>query len=247
MHKQFVFTMVVGVLALAAVTTSWVAAEDEKSNQQKEAARVVDGKQELLDARDTLKQIMSIPEDGIPQAMLDDAAAIAIIPGVINVAFVAGGRHGDGVMVVRGADGSWSPPLFIDLTGASVGFQAGVQSTDVVLVFKNGDAARKVLNGEFTLGADASIAAGPVGRDVSAGTGLTLDQEVYSYSRSRGVFAGVALDGSKIYVNKDANAEYYGKAYAEANVLVAGKGLKVPAEATAFVTELSQYTTKKKS
>jgi lipid-binding SYLF domain-containing protein len=218
--------------------------QGEMATEKKEA-RDVDEKQEMLDAIDTVKEIIAVPEDGIPQAMLDDAVAIAVVPDVIKASFLAGARHGDGVMVVRNAAGHWSPPVFIELTGGSVGMQAGVQSTDVVLVFKNRDAAQKVLNGEFTLGVDGSVAAGPVGREASAGTGVKLDHEIYSYSRSRGLFAGVSVDGSKITVSMTANAEYYGKEYATAHALVNGKGVRMPAEAEEFVTELSKHTAKK--
>ncbi len=243
MRKIIIGMVSFGFLALgAAAMTTWVWADDTKGTSAKLEKPNVDEKQELLDASTTLKEITSIPEDGIPESMLTGAAAIAVVPDVIKAGFVASGRYGDGVMVVRDAKGGWSAPVFIELTGAGIGLQAGVQSTDVVLVFKNRDAAYKVLNGEFTLGADGSVAAGPVGREASAGTGAKLDHEVYSYSRTKGLFAGVSLDGSKISINNDANMEFYGKD-ATASGIVDGK-VKVPAEGTSFVTEVSKYTKK---
>ncbi|HEU4364111.1 MAG TPA: lipid-binding SYLF domain-containing protein [Candidatus Krumholzibacteria bacterium] len=230
------------LLAGALVAIENVGAGDEGTANKE--ARSIDEKQELQDATDTMREIIGIPEEGIPQALLSESAAVVVVPDVIKAGFVVGGRHGDGVMVVRTEDGSWSNPVFVELTGASVGWQVGVEATDIVLVFKNRDAAWKVLNGEFTLGADGSVAAGPVGRQASAGTGLKLDHEVYSYSRSRGLFAGVSIDGSKLSVNRDANARFYGEAYADANVLIAAKDLKAPSEAGAFVAELSKHTTK---
>jgi lipid-binding SYLF domain-containing protein len=146
----------------------------------------------------------------IPRSMLADAQAIAIIPNVVKGGFIIAGRFGRGVVLVRDPSGAWRAPLFMTFTGGSVGWQVGLQSTDVVLVFKNRKGLETMLNGsEFTLGADASVAAGPVGRQTSAGTDLKLSAEVYSYSRSRGLFAGVALDGSVLKIDNRAVAAYY--------------------------------------
>jgi lipid-binding SYLF domain-containing protein len=146
----------------------------------------------------------------IPQHLLADAQAVAIIPNVIKGGFVIAGRFGRGVVLVREPNGAWRAPVFVTFTGGSVGWQIGIQSTDVVLVFKNRKGIEKILTGsEFTLGADASIAAGPVGRQATAGTDATLNAEIYSYSRSRGLFAGVALDGSVLRVDNRATGAYY--------------------------------------
>jgi lipid-binding SYLF domain-containing protein len=221
---------------------------DDDATKAKET-RNVDEKQELTAANNALQQIVNIKEDGIPEAMLNDAAAIVVVPEVIKVSFIVGARHGDGVMVVRNSDGSWSSPIFVELTGANVGLQAGAQSSDVVLVFKNADAAWKVLDGEFALGADVGVAAGPVGREASAATGAKFDHEIYSYSRSKGVFAGAALDGSKLSVNKQANADYYGAAYADPHAIVSAdaNNLKAPAEARAFCKTVAATTNGHKS
>ncbi len=157
-----------------------------------------------------LDEVMRMPEQAIPSRMLDSAHAIAVIPNVVKAGLVVGGRHGRGLVSVRRADGSWSHPSYVRLTGGSIGFQAGVQSTDVVLVFRTARGVDSIVNGKFTLGADASVAAGPVGRTAEASTDGQLKAEIYSYSRSRGLFAGVALDGAVLAIDHDANEAVYG-------------------------------------
>lgn len=161
-------------------------------------------------ASEVLQEIQAIPARGIPAAMLADAQGIAIIPDVIKAGFIVGGRGGHGLAFSRNPDGTWSDPAFITIGGASVGFQAGVQSTDVVLVFKNRKSLERVLQGKnkLTLGADVGIAAGPIGRQAAAGTDGMLRAEVYSYSRSRGLFAGVSFDGAAILYDDGANREF---------------------------------------
>lgn len=162
------------------------------------------------DAVRVLNEIMQAPDKRVPDKLLGKAEAVAVIPDVVKAGFVVGGRHGRGLISVRSADGTWSNPSFIELTGGSVGFQAGVQSTDVVLVFRTRRGVDSVVNGKFTLGADAAVAAGPVGRNANASTDAQLKAEIYSYSRSRGLFAGVALDGAVLSIDHDANAKVYG-------------------------------------
>ncbi len=156
-----------------------------------------------------LREIMSIPMTSIPESLLAEAQGVAIIPGMVKGAFVVGVRHGKGVIVARDPSGAWRAPVFITVTGGSVGWQAGVESTDVVAVFRNRRGVDGLLRGKLTLGADASVAAGPVGRDASAATDALLKAEILSYSRSRGLFAGVAIDGAALLVNHRANAAYY--------------------------------------
>ncbi|MBI5441867.1 MAG: lipid-binding SYLF domain-containing protein [Deltaproteobacteria bacterium] len=158
-----------------------------------------------------LREIQAIPEKAIPPRLLGEAQGIAIIPSVIKIGFVLGGRFGKGVVLVRQDDGVWSPPVLVQLAGGSVGWQIGAQSTDVVAIFKTRRGVESLLSGKLTLGADAAVAAGPVGRDVSAATDAKLQAEVLSYSRSRGLFAGVSLDGSVLTVDSDANEVYYRK------------------------------------
>ncbi len=162
------------------------------------------------DASQVLDEIMRIPEDGIPQAMFDHAQAIAVIPHVVRAGFVVAGRRGRGLIAVRSADGTWSNPTFITLTGASIGFQVGVQSADVVLIFNTRRGVDSIVNGKFTLGADASVAAGPVGRAGEVATDGNLRAEIYSYSRARGLFAGIALNGAVIAIDDHSNEAVYG-------------------------------------
>ncbi len=163
------------------------------------------------DAARVLGEIMRIPETAIPEKMFDEAHAIAVIPDVVKAGLVIGGRGGKGLISVRTADGTWSNPSYIKLGGGSVGFQAGVQSADVILVFRSARGVNDIVNGKFTLGADASVAAGPVGRSAQASTDEQLKAEIYSYSRARGLFAGVALDGTWLRMDHTANQRVYGK------------------------------------
>ena len=195
----------------------------------------------VKESAQVLSEIMKIPEKGIPPALLRDAKAVAIIPGVIKGAFVVGGRHGTGVLSVRGEDMNWSDPLFVSLSGGSVGWQVGGSSTDLILVFKDLKDVESLLKGRFTLGADAAVAAGPVGRKVEAATDVMLKSGILSYSRSRGLFAGVSLEGAALLVDHEANAAYYGRdAIASADVL-AGKGGVKSKETKRLQRLLMQY------
>jgi lipid-binding SYLF domain-containing protein len=156
-----------------------------------------------------LREIMTIPANAIPESLLAEAQAVAIIPGMVKGAFVVGVRHGKGVVVARNAAGAWSTPVFITVTGGSFGWQAGLESTDVIAVFRNRRGVDGLMRGKLTLGVDAAVAAGPVGRQASAATDAMLKAEIFSYSRSRGLFAGVAIDGAAMLVNHRANAAYY--------------------------------------
>src|SRR5882724_11723318 len=170
--------------------------------------------QTIQSAHEVLQQFQDLQIRQIPESLLANVHAVAIIPNVIKLGFVVGGQRGHGVVVIRQADGSWRAPLFITITGGSIGWQVGAQATDFVLVFKTQKSVEGLLRGKFTLGADASIAAGPVGRRAGAATDSELKAEIYSYSRSRGLFAGVSLDGSALQVDNQANAAYYGVAQA---------------------------------
>ena len=172
--------------------------------QEREEAR-------LLTASQVLNDSMSSPDQALPERLLERAYGIAVVPDVTKVAFFLGGRRGNGVLVARDASGRFSDPVFVNLTGGSFGFQWGVQSTDVILVFTTRRSIDRISSGKLTLGADASVAAGPVGRQASAATDPTLSAEVYSYSRSRGLFAGVALDGSALTIDDRANSRFYDK------------------------------------
>jgi len=157
-----------------------------------------------------LEAMMESPDHRIPSALLSDAHAIAVIPELVKAGLVVGGRHGKGLISVRAADGTWSNPSYISITGGSFGFQAGVQASEVILVFRTARGVDNLVNGNFTLGADASIAAGPVGRNAQAATDSALEAEIISYARSKGLFAGLALDGSVLSIDRDANESVYG-------------------------------------
>jgi len=202
--------------------------------QDKEASKVES-------AADVLEEIMSIPEKGIPPSLLEDAHGIAIIPGLIKVGFVVGGRYGTGVLTVREKGGGWSSPVFVSIAGGSVGWQIGAESTDVVLVFKSGRSIDGIMKGKFTLGADAAIAAGPVGRRAEAATDEKLKAEIYSYSRSRGLFAGVSLEGSALQIDDEADASYYGKKGISPADILSGQGIKAPLSATRLGKVLARY------
>lgn len=179
--------------------------------------------QTVIQSTGVLNEIMQIPAKGIPHKMLADAQGLVIIPNMIKGGFVVGVRHGNGVVMVRDANtGGWTAPQFVSMTGGSVGWQVGVQSTDVILVFRTQKSVQGLLQGKFTLGVDAAAAAGPVGRQASAGTDLQLKSEILSYNRSRGLFIGASLDGSVLQMNNAATQAYYAAGVpAEANQLVA--------------------------
>jgi lipid-binding SYLF domain-containing protein len=180
-------------------------------------------------AAEVIDEIGSIPEKAIPAALLHDAQGIAIIPDVIKVGFVLSGRFGHGVVILREPNGHWGNPIFLTLTGGNIGWQIGAQSTDVVLVFKTRRSADDFLKGKkFTLGADVAIAAGPIGREAEAGTDPKIQAEIVSYSRSRGLFAGVSLGGTELKVDHAANAAFYQRPNIPPAVIVAGGNLPVP-------------------
>ncbi|NUO72877.1 MAG: lipid-binding SYLF domain-containing protein [Frateuria sp.] len=188
-----------------------------------------------------LREVMQAPDKAIPQDLLKNAKAIAVIPDMVKAGLIFGGRRGEGLISVKGADGTWSNPSFITLTGGSVGFQAGVSSTDVVLVFRTQRGVDSIVNGKFTMGADAAAAAGPVGRTASASTDAQMKAEIYSYSRSRGLFAGVALDGSVLRIDYDANASIYGAGVTPRRIFEGGVG-NVPGPVVDFRDQLEEYT-----
>jgi lipid-binding SYLF domain-containing protein len=197
----------------------------------------------LLTATEVLEEIQGMPDQRIPDALLSHAYGIAVIPDVTKVAFIFGGRHGNGVLVVRDKLTSpWSNPTFISLTGGSWGFQAGAQSSDIILVFTTKSGVEGIAGGKLTLGADASVATGPVGRQGSAATDVGFNAEIYSYARTRGLFGGIAVDGSVISIDKSANAAFYGKSGVTATEIFSGQAPAAPATAQRFLERLAQAT-----
>jgi lipid-binding SYLF domain-containing protein len=164
----------------------------------------------LYNSSVVLDEFMSLRLRGIPRAMLADAKGVVIIPSMVKAGLVIGGRHGKGVLVMRDEAGHWRVPVFVTVTGGNIGYQIGVQATDLILIFKTHQSIEGILDGKLTLGVDVAAAAGPVGREAAAATDGQLRAEIYSYSRSRGLFAGVSIDGSVLQVADDLNTAYYG-------------------------------------
>lgn len=198
----------------------------------------------VADAADVLDQLLRIPEKTIPPNLLARAYAVAVIPNVIKAAFGLGARRGKGVLVVRQDDNSWSNPAFIALTGGSFGWQIGAQSTDIILVFKTRKGVDGIANGKLTLGADASVAAGPVGRHTSISTDIEFKAEVVSYSRSRGLFAGVALEGAGVTMDRKANAAFYSSANMTPEKIFVSSPNIAPDIANTFVQLLTAQTSR---
>jgi lipid-binding SYLF domain-containing protein len=173
----------------------------------------------LIEASGVLEELFAQKDTAIPEKLMARAYGIAVVPNVVKVAAVVGGRRGSGAMVVRDANGKFSDPIMVSLTGGNVGWQIGVQSTDIVLVFTTAKGVQGITDGKLTLGADASVAAGPVGRAASAATDQNFTAEVYSYSRNRGLFAGVSLDGSVLAIDTKSNKGLYGKSAPAADII----------------------------
>jgi len=173
----------------------------------------------LIEASGVLEELGAQRDTAIPDRLLQRAYAIAVIPNVVKVSAVVGGRRGSGALVVRDDSGRFSDPIMISITGGSVGWQLGVQSTDLVLVFTTKRGVEGIADGKLTLGGDASVAAGPVGRSASAGTDQDFKAEVYSYSRNKGLFAGVSIDGSVIAIDSRSNARLYGQTASASDIM----------------------------
>jgi lipid-binding SYLF domain-containing protein len=189
-------------------------------------------------ATQVFKEIMNTPDQGIPQELLESAKCIAIIPGDVKFAFIFGGNYGRGLATCRTGHG-WSAPMFLAIEGGSVGYQIGGSSTDIVMLFMNDHALKSLLSDKFKLGADASVAAGPVGRSAAAGTDLKLDAEILSYSRSKGLFAGVSLNGAVVQADKSGDEAMYGPDVNRHEIL-SGK-VAVPESAQALLHEIGGY------
>jgi len=228
MHK-FIIRILGPIALLASISPFALAAGENEAVKVREASEVLD-------------EIMAIPEKAMPPSLLAHAHAIAIVPNVVKVGFVIGGRYGQGVVLRHnGKSGGWGAPVFMTLTGGSVGWQIGAQSSDIILVFKNQRGLDSLVNGKFTLGADAAVSAGPVGRNVAAATDTQMKSEIYSYSRSRGLFAGIALDGSVLEIDHSANAAFYNQPGISAVDIFAGQVAHLPASAKALDMALDKF------
>jgi lipid-binding SYLF domain-containing protein len=229
--------MISSLMAMALVALPLLAARDNR----KETDR-------LENCGTVIKEVMDIP-DNIPQDLIDKAECIIVYPSVLKAAFIVGGSYGRGAMVCRSGEhftGPWSAPTMMALEGGSVGFQLGGQATDFVLLVMNPRGARSILSSKVKLGADASAAAGPKGRTANASTDATLRAEVLSYSRNRGLFAGLSLEGSTVRPDNDANDRIYGKKV-EAESIVFKGAVAVPPAAQKMIAYLNQKSPKNTS
>jgi lipid-binding SYLF domain-containing protein len=170
-----------------------------------------DKEQQKIEAATTVLSDFSKMKESIPSELLAVTEGIIIVPKLINAGLVVGGKRGKGIAMVKRADGTWSNPAFVTMTGGSVGAQIGVQSVDLVLIFRHSKSLTEINKSSFTLGGDLSVAAGPVGRSSTANTDYKLEAEVYSYSRSKGLFAGITLNGASLDIDAAANKNFYGK------------------------------------
>src|SRR5271165_3511492 len=233
--KKIWVSLVAG-LFFATMASSLFAADDKKEVDRMENAGTV------------MSEILNVPED-IPQDLLDKAECVIVLPSVVKAAFLVGGSYGRGVMTCRaGANftGKWGAPIMIALEGGSFGLQIGGQATDFVLLVMNDRGAQGILTSKVKLGVDASASAGPKGRDVSAATDATMRAEILSYSRARGVFAGVSLEGSTLRPDGDANKNLYGKDVPAKNIVLKG-ALPPPSCAKQLLETLDKKTPKHKS
>ena len=222
MMKQVTGAVLAGLL-LAAGTA--VAGPSEDAAKQ--------GKK-LTDATAVYHELVTASDRAIPKELLENCKCVAVLPGVLKAAVGYGARHGSGVMICRTANG-WSAPTFVNISGGSFGLQLGAESTDLVLFFMNDRGARSLVNGtRITLGGKASVAAGPFGRSGEVATNLELKSEIYSYARSKGLFAGLSIEGARLGQNSEDVVSYYGRGITPRQLLFGGGPKAIPAEAEAF-------------
>ncbi|MGH9561268.1 MAG: lipid-binding SYLF domain-containing protein [Terracidiphilus sp.] len=235
MKKILLYTLTVSLLGLSSLFTSAPARADNKQTDQNR----------LQNSGEVIKEILNIPDD-IPQDLLDKADCVIVIPSVIKFAFGIGGSYGRGAMTCRSGDnfqGPWGAPTMIALEGGSFGFQLGGQATDFVLLVMNPSGAKSILSSKVKLGAGASAAAGPKGRTAEADTDIAMRAEILTYSRSRGLFAGISLEGSTLRPDNDANARVYGRQLSAQDIALHGT-VPVPAAAHLLIETLNQHSPK---
>lgn len=191
----------------------------------------------LDEATQVVNQLLTAPDQNVPNWLIDRAYAVAVVPEVVKGGLIFGGRYGNGVMSIRKPDGTWSNPVFVTIAGGSWGFQFGVQVTDLMLVFTSKASVEGLIGGKITLGVDASVAAGPLGRQSSAATDINMSQ-IYSYSRSKGLFFGIALDGSALSIDHKSNASFYTKPGILASEITSLSAPRSPASGETFISAL---------
>lgn len=198
-----------------------------------------DQKERIDDSIAVLRDLTATPDNSIPKNLLEGANAIIVIPSLMKGGFIVGAKHGKGVMSVRDTEtGTWSPPAFLKMTGGSIGWQIGLQSVDLVLLVMNRDGVNDILDDKFTIGGSMSVAAGPVGRSAEAATDAKLGSGILAYSRAKGLFAGVSLEGAGLRADKDAMKEFYGRELSLKEVARSGRELSVPPAGRTWLTKL---------
>jgi lipid-binding SYLF domain-containing protein len=228
--RKFVHSSIALVAAAVAIGAPVILAARQDSD---EARRV-------REATTVFGEIMNAEDKAIPRAILGKAEAIAIFPSTVRAGFIVGGLRGRGIISAR-TDGGWSAPGFLTLTGGSFGLQIGGQAADIVLVVNNRRGLENLVSNQFTLGADAAVAAGPVGRDIKAATDIQLRAEILSYSRARGLFAGVTINGSTVRPDRDANERFYGTRL-ETKQIIFGPAPGTPPPVPLWMEALNRYT-----
>jgi lipid-binding SYLF domain-containing protein len=203
-------------------------------------AEVSDEAELIEDSIEVLEELTSTPDDAIPQYLLARAEAIVVIPSLVKGGFIVGAKHGEGILSVRNPSNStWSAPAFMNMTGMTIGWQIGLESVDLVLLVMNRDGVDKLLEDRFTIGASASVTAGPLGRSADAGTNARLDSEILAYSRAKGLFAGATLDGAALHSDGDANEDFYGREQ-KTREIVAGAVDRLPPMAATWRATLAR-------
>jgi len=198
----------------------------------------------LEHATEVFSEIMNTPDKGIPSNLLDKASCIAIVPGMSKGGLGIGGDYGKGVVMCRHEDRTWSAPSFITVGGGSFGLQIGFEKVDLVMLIMNRHGMERLLSDKFTVGADASASAGPVGRTTSANTDATLDAEILTYSRSKGVFGGLTLEGAVVKQDHEDNRDFYGPNVTAKEILM-GRGVAVPQAAAPLIAALTRWSPEK--
>lgn len=199
----------------------------------------------LSRATEVFQNMMKTPDKGIPQDLLDKAECIAVVPGLKKGGLGIGGKYGKGLVMCRKQDRSWTAPSFLTIEGGSFGLQIGFEQIDVIMLIMNRDGVDKLIGDKFTIGADASAAAGPVGRQTAAQTNIRLDAQILTYSRAKGLFAGISLDGATLRQDRDDNRDFYGKDIDARKILLDGD-VPMPPEARPLASALSWQSPRKK-
>jgi lipid-binding SYLF domain-containing protein len=228
MNRRLIFAFAV-LITLAIVTPVRAQKSDDESKRVNEALTA-------------LEEIMAAADKSVPRSVMEKAVGIAVFPSLLKGGLGVGGQHGRGILSVRDKKGGWSNPAFLTITGGSIGAQIGVQAIDLVLIINNQRGLEQLVKNQFKVGADASVAAGPVGRDASAATDIQMRAQILSYSRTRGLFAGVTLNGSTIKEDRDANERFYTVGYRTGQIVFDGMGKATNPDAVARWKEtLTKY------